>query len=148
MKITIHFRHPWSDLDHVAHIQREDLNGKQARRVLAAIDEERTRLGLYLPCALDLESIWASLVDYKIPFPAWPGTEADDEDNKRNWRVLDKVYKALTAEQDNLDRLRRYYEPRTYSVKELDDLTREEWAQIEPIQIDILRDEERELYGV
>lgn len=148
MNISIDFRHPWSISDKVAHIERTDLNGKQARRVLAAITEEQSRLGLDLPRALDLESVWDRLVDYKLPFPAWPDTEADDEENGRNWKALDKVYRTLTAEAYELDRLRRYYERRTYRVKELDDLTREEWQEILPWELDMLNEFQRAKYGV
>ena len=96
-------------------IERRDLIGNQARRVLEAIAEERARLHLDMPRGLDIETVWHTLVaDWYTPFPAWPGTAADDEENGRKWKALDKVYRALLAEEAALYQLWKRYERRAY----------------------------------
>jgi len=126
MNITINFRHPWSMLDKVAHIQREDLNAKQARRVLAAA---RGILAQH-----KYQSLYAS-------FSWWCKWYAGEKDPLGDWEKARK-------ERDKLEALCRKYEPRTYRVKELDDLTRDEWNEVVPWELDLLSDYQRKKYGV
>lgn len=123
MEITIDFAHPWSDIHKVARIQREDLNGKQARKVL------------HVARALLSSNRYASLyVDYSYWCKCY-------EANLDTWTKYCK-------ERARLEELCRRYEPRTYTVKELDDLTRDEWNEIAPWEFDLLSDFERARYGV
>jgi len=123
MNITIDFRHPWSVLDKVAHIQREDLKGKQARRVVSAARAELNK------------EVYSSLF---ASYTSWC------ELHKGNIDTWNKARK----ERARLEELCRRYEPRTYTVKELDDLTPAEWAEIVPWELDMLSDYERKKYGV
>lgn len=124
MKISLDFRHPWSDLDHVAHIQREDLNGKQARRVISAAEEQLSK-GVYSRLYAD---------GYSWDF-------GNSKDPIGDWRKA-------CEERRRLEALCERYEWRTYTVKELDDLTREEWDCIDPWELCLLSDFERAKYRV
>lgn len=126
MNITIDFRHPWSDMDKVARIEREDLNGKQARRVVNAAKAELNK--------------WRYLSLY-ANYSWWCTQYAGKNDPLGDW------LKAC-EERSKLEALCRRYEPRTYTEKELDDLTRDEWDEIPPWDIDFLSDNQRAKYGV
>lgn len=123
MNITIDFRHTWSDIDHVAHIQREDPVGRQARKVLAAAKAQLSR-DIY-------SSVFAN-------YSHWC---------KKYSGSLDTWHKTC-EERRNLEEVCRRYEPRTYTVKELDELTRDEWNCVDPWDIELLSDFERKKYGV
>lgn len=126
MKISLDFRHTWSDLDHVARIQREDLNGKQARRVISAAKAQLSQ-GKYASLFSDYE--W------------WCQQNAGSHDPLGDWLKACK-------ERRKLEELCRRYEWRTYTEKELDDLTREEWDCVDPWDLCLLSDFERKRYGV
>lgn len=126
MNITIDFRHPWSISDKVARIERNDLNGKQARRVLHAARAQLSRD--------KYSSLFAS-------FAWWCRSYAGEIDPLGDW------LKAC-EERRKLEELCRRYEPRTYTEKELDDLTRAEWDEIVPWELDMLDDFQRARYGV
>lgn len=127
MKISLDFRHPWSDLDHVAHIQREDLNGKQARRVIEAAEAELGK-SIY-------RNLYCSFWDWK---QAHAKNAADP---------LSEWEKAV-QERYRLEALCKRYEWRTYTEKDLEDLTPEEWECVDPWDICILSDFERKRYNV
>lgn len=126
MNITIDFRHSWSISDKVAHIERTDLNGKQARRVLYAAHAQLSKHKYF--------SLYSD-------FSWWCRNYAGEKDPLGDWLRACK-------ERDKLEALCRKYEPRTYRVKELDDLTREEWQEIAPWELDMLSDFQRAKYGV
>lgn len=123
MHITIDFRHPWSDMDKVARIQREDLTGKQARRVIQAAKAQLSR------------GVYSSLY---VDYPRWCSRYSGNLDD---W---DKACK----ERFRLEELCRRYEWRTYTTKELDELTAAEWAEIAPWYLDMLNEFQRKRYNV
>ena len=112
MKITIAFRHPQA-WDRVAHIERTDTAGRMAQAVIRIAREIRH--------SDKYELIYAD-------FSKW---------TERYNATLDDWRKA-TEERDELDRIIRYYEPRTYTVKELDDLTDEELRAIDDFEAYVL----------
>lgn len=112
MKITIAFRHPQA-WDRVAHIERTDTAGRMAQAVINIAREIRY--------SDKYSSIYAD-------FSKW---------TERYNATLDD-WKKATQERTELDRIIRYYEPDTYTVKELDELTDEELRAISNDEAEIL----------
>ncbi len=112
MKVSIAFRHP-QGWDRVAHVERTDHAGRMAQAVIR-IAKELRRSHKYAYVYAD--------------YGAWKERYHADMDD----------WKKATNERAELDRIIRYYEPRTYTVKELEDLTDEELKAIEDYEAEIL----------
>ncbi len=136
MKITIDFRHTWS-FDRVARIQREDLAGKMAVRVLNAINARLSEIAI--PYGADSVRLWHGYVaqDSAETFPAWNDYTPE---NLAKWHRLDKARARYNKERVELEKLREDYEQRTYYTKELDDLTAEELRAIDDTDAELLPD--------
>lgn len=137
MRITIHFRHTWSMLDKVAHVQREDLAGKMAVRVINAINARLSEITI--PCTTDSARLWTGYVaqDSAETFPAWNDYTPE---NLAKWDRLRNARTRYNKERAELEALIRYYEPRTYITKELDDLTADELRAIDDTDAELLPD--------
>lgn len=136
MKISIDFRHSWS-FDRVARIQREDLAGKMAVRVVNAINARLSEIAI--PCNTDSVRLWIGYVaqDSAETFPAWNDYTPE---NLAKWDRLRNARTSYNKERIELETLKRYYEPRTYYTKELDDLTAEELQAIDDSDAEFLPD--------
>lgn len=117
MKITIDFRHPQS-FERIALIERETLNGKQARRVMEAVEAEQGRIGILM----HHEDMICTHSNIKLS----------------EWSTHFKTWKECITERKKLETLRKRYAIRRYDRKPLDQLTSYEVAQMD--------ETDRELY--
>ncbi len=112
MNVSIAFRHP-QEWDRVAHVERTDHAGRMAQAVI--------RIAKELRHSDKYASVYADFGAWKERYNA----------NLNDWTKA-------TNERAELDRIIRYYEPRTYTVKELDELTDEELKAINDYEAEIL----------
>lgn len=139
MKVTINFRHSWS-FERIARIQREDLAGKMAVRVVNAINMRLSEIAI--PSTADSVTLWDCYVarNSADTFPEWPTEENDTPEQRDKWDRLSNARRRYHDERVELETLKRYYEPRTYTTKELDDLTADELRAIDDTDAELLPD--------
>ena len=105
-KVWLQNKHPWSLLDRVACVERTDLTGKFAVKMIATIDKIMKEKGLH---------------DLYADTHRWM---------ERYHASLDG-WLAACNERRRLEALRKRYEARTYRVKEIEELTVAEWSRLE-----------------